>query len=144
MTEQDIKTVRVEIPGRDRIEFIQKDQESGEFSFVGCDQLSALIFKLKKEQGLDPRKWNIPTGTSHSDLLLKEFLLKLRGEYQVVYPHEEICHCRKVNTHEVEQAILCGAHSTEKVSRWTGASTACGTCRADVEKIIQERLKIIV
>ena len=80
---------------------------------------------------------NLPQGVSGPELMLRELLLKARGEWVEPYNELELCHCRAVPTKIVHQSILAGAHRPEDVSRWTSASTACGNCRKDVVKMIQ-------
>lgn len=141
MDKQDFKEVSVGIAFRDELRFFKNQNNQWQLTFIGCESLSNLVLENKKLHGQDPHLWPLPVGLSHSELLLREFLLKLKNQWVPVYAHEELCHCRKVSAQEVEQAILCGAHTSEAVSRWTGASTACGTCRPEVEKILQERLQ---
>lgn len=81
-----------------------------------------------------------PTGVDSSSLLAREIFLKLRGEWNYPYTPEELCHCRAVPTAKVDQAVIHGAHTPERVSEQTSASTACGSCRFDVEAIIKYRL----
>jgi len=83
----------------------------------------------------------IPEGDSTGELMLRELLLKAKEQWSSPYSEIELCHCRAVPTTVVESAILLGAHTPEKVSRWTSASTSCGTCRRDVEAILAARLK---
>ena len=83
----------------------------------------------------------LPKGTSTAAILLREVLLKAQGRWEYPYAHEELCHCRVVQTQTVDRAIVTGAHTPEEVSRQTSASTACGTCRPDVEKILKFRLE---
>ena len=78
--------------------------------------------------------------TSHAEIVIREFVMKLKGTWDYPYKDEEICHCRHVKTKTVDQAIVNGAHTHELASRWTGCSTACGTCKPDVEKIIKYRI----
>ena len=54
-------------------------------------------------------------------------VLKARDEWKPTFTDEEICHCRFVPLAVVDAAIVAGAHTAEKVSAWTSASTACGT-----------------
>ena len=134
---------RAELKGRDLIE-IQIPEDSGSKPLIkamGCTELLGLIRRHQVQFGADPKLWPIPTGTSHADLLLKEVLLKARGQWAYPYPHDEVCHCRSVATEKIDQAVIAGAHRTDVVSRQTGASTACGTCRPEVQKIIDFRLK---
>ncbi len=109
-------------------------------SFVGCWDFMNMMQKMKKSFGADIAKWPVPQGQDHGSLLLREMVLKLRGEWQFPYEHAEICHCRSVATQLVDQAVIAGAHTPEVVTRQTSASTACGTCKPDVQKIIDYRL----
>lgn len=78
----------------------------------------------------------IPSGMSGPEIMLREVLLKARNEWEEPYSEEELCHCRAVPTAVVRQAITAGADTPEVVSRWTTASTQCGTCRKDVIALI--------
>ena len=40
----------------------------------------------------DPAKWTLPEGNSHHELMIREFVLRLRGEWDYPYKDEEICH----------------------------------------------------
>lgn len=130
--------VKVELLGRDSIE-VQIDGEK-KVTFVGCTAFLKMMTELKNKYGNDISRWTVPEGHDHSSLLIKEVILKLRGEWQFPYAHEEICHCRSISAATVDQAIIAGAHSPEMVTRQTSASSACGTCRFEVEKIINYRL----
>lgn len=131
---------RAELKGRDLLE-LDFSNEKPRVKVIGCTELLSLVRKFQVQFGKDPKSWPIPQGTSHSELLLKEVLLKSRGEWKYPYEHAELCHCRSVATEIVDQAIIAGAHQPEVVSRQTGASMACGTCRPEVQKIIDFRLK---
>ncbi len=139
MANQEKNEFRVNLNGRDYLELIE-DQGKYLFHFVACHELYELLQQNRKHHGDNIKNWPIPQGTTHSELLLKELLLKTQGQWAFPYQADELCHCRNVPTAIVDQAILAGAHTPEAVSRWTSASTACGTCRADVEKIIKYRL----
>ncbi len=141
MTDQGKKEIRTHLSGRDYLELIES-QGKYQFHFVGCFEMHELLYQNRKRHGDNVKTWPIPTGLGHSELLLKELLLKINGQWNFPYEADEICHCRNVRTEVVDQAILAGAHTPEAVSRWTSASTACGTCRADVEKIIKYRLDL--
>jgi bacterioferritin-associated ferredoxin len=129
-----------ELKGCDHLEAKASADGSLRLSYVGCTDMLSLLRKNKKEFGTDLRQWPLPEGGNHQDILLRELLLKINGQWAYPYPDVEICHCRLVRTESVDQAIICGAHTPEKVSRLTSASTACGTCRFDVERIIAYRL----
>jgi NAD(P)H-nitrite reductase large subunit len=99
------------------------------------------MLELRKSQGADVSQWPLRKTQSHVDILINELILKLQGKWSHPYPHDEVCHCRTVSLEVVEQAIMNGARSADMVSKWTSASTACGTCRPDVEKILKFRLQ---
>lgn len=129
----------VDFPGRDRIEARGEGVQT-ETRVLGCVALQEKVKALAKADP-DPAKWPMPEGTDHNDLLIREFILRARGEWKFPYADAELCHCRSVPTEVVDQAILAGAHTCVNVSSRTSASTACGTCRPDVQKIIDYRLK---
>jgi bacterioferritin-associated ferredoxin len=131
---------RAELKGRDLIE-MDFSSEKPRVKALGCTELLSLVRQFQVQFGKDPKTWPLPQGHSHSELLLKEVLMKAKGQWDYPYKHEELCHCRSVPTERVDQAIIAGAHQSEVVSRQTSASTACGTCRPEVQKIIDFRLK---
>jgi bacterioferritin-associated ferredoxin len=136
---------RVELIGRDFIEVEYEGNESSpgkllHVSMVGCMEMLEMMQKMKRHFGTDIRSWPLPDQHDHSSLLLRELILKLRGEWKFPYEEAELCHCRTIPAQVVDQAIVGGAHTPEMVSRQTSASTACGTCRPNVQKIIDYRL----
>lgn len=82
---------------------------------------------------------HLPMGLSGPELMLRELLLKARNEWVEPYGEEELCHCRAITAKMVHQSIIAGAHRPEEVSRWTSASTACGTCRKDVISLLKSQ-----
>lgn len=133
--------IRAELKGRDLIEIETSENGMPRVKALGCSELLDLLHQCRSQFGADPHQWPLPEGLSHSELLLKEALLKLKGQWDFPFKEEEICHCRSVPAEVVDQAVIAGAHRTEVVSRRTSASTSCGTCRMDVQKIIDYRLK---
>lgn len=81
-----------------------------------------------------------PTGRSLGEILLRELILRAKGQWNYPYNEPELCHCRVIPTAIVDAAIVCGAHTPREVSEQTSCSTACGTCRPDVEAMIKYRL----
>lgn len=134
---------KAELQGRDFIE-VELDSNSASsamrVNMVGCSNFMDVMKSMRKNFGPDLRQWPVPTATDHASLLVREIVLKLQGLWDFPYKEAELCHCRSVETSTVDQAIVAGAHNTEKVSRWTTASTSCGTCRPQVQKIIDYRL----
>lgn len=131
----------VELQARDRIEVEIADDASvpSQVLATACTECLELLCGYQKMHG-DFREWPIPTGSSHSEMLLRELLMRSRGQWAPSFTEAEICHCRIVPTRDVEQAILAGAHSLEKLQRWTGASTGCGTCAVDVNGLLEYHL----
>ena len=80
-------------------------------------------------------------GVTPEDIVLNELILKINNEWDFPYKDEELCHCRAVETKKVDRAIVMGAHDPKSVSLCTSASTSCGACKEDVEKILEFRLK---
>lgn len=130
-----------ELKGRDLLEAEIIDNNV-QLNVVGCSQLLELVRQLRTKSK-DPRQWTLPTGNSHAELLVRELILKTQGQWAYPYESVELCHCRAIPAEDVDQAIIAGAHTPEKVSRQTSASTACGTCRTDVQKILNYRLKSV-
>jgi bacterioferritin-associated ferredoxin len=128
--------ISVELEGRDRIEV-----QGTQVRFRGCSELTELMKSMRQNHGDDLSQWPLPNGSSHSEILLRELVLKLRGEWAFPYKEAEVCHCRNVPCKTIDQAVIAGAHTTAIVSRQTSASTACGTCRPDVQRIIDYRLQ---
>ena len=107
----------------------------------GCQKLLERVQFYMQNQGAEPDKWTLPQGNVHIDILLREFILKSQKQWDYPYKHEELCHCRSVPTHSVDQAVIAGAHTAKDVTRQTSAGSSCGTCQPDIEKIIQFRLQ---
>lgn len=114
-------------------------EDASHLKVVGCQEVLQLIRQFQASYGRDLSVWPLPTGEAHSEMLLRELLLKRMGKWEFPYQHVELCHCRAVTAEKVDQMIVAGAQTPAQVSRLTMASTACGTCRPDVEKIIQYR-----
>lgn len=139
-TQGENRKFSVGLDGRDHIEVTVDENASPKVQFRGCTELMGLMQSMRKNFGVDLKLWPIPSGTSHSEILLRELILKLKGDWRYPYAHEEVCHCRNVACRTIDQAVIAGAHTTDIVSRQTSASTACGTCRPEVQKIIDYRL----
>lgn len=132
--------VVVQLKGQDQIEAEKQSSGQWKISAFGCHDFLLAISTLHKAFG-SPEVWPLPEGVGHVDLLMREFILKTRGEWKFPDQDQEICHCRIVSTAAVDHAIVNGAHQTHQVSRVTSASTACGTCRPDVQRLIDYRLQ---
>jgi bacterioferritin-associated ferredoxin len=129
--------VQADLQAQDLIEMDTED--SSYLRVIGCSETLNLVRRCKQSFGNDLTQWPLPTQHDHSSMLLKEALEKRAGTWKFPYPHEELCHCRAVSAEKVNQAILAGAHTPAQVSRLTSASTACGTCRPEVENLLRWR-----
>jgi bacterioferritin-associated ferredoxin len=134
--------IKVELPMHDEITVtVESDQYS--VQAIGCSKTLDILKKLKSQHGSNPSQWPMPCGNHHSEILVRELILRTQQQFDFPYQHHEICHCRAVPTEKVDQAIVQGAHTPEAVSRLTSASTACGSCKPDVEKILSFRLNLV-
>jgi NAD(P)H-nitrite reductase large subunit len=52
-----------------------------------------------------------------------------------------ICFCHGVTEEEIRQSIRNGAHTVEAVQAATQASTGCGGCFSEVERILADELQ---
>jgi NAD(P)H-nitrite reductase large subunit len=91
--------------------------------------------------GRKPEEFELPQENTHPAILLRELLQKMTGGWKFPLAQEELCHCRSIPTHVVDQAIIAGAHDVNTVRRWTSANTACGTCLPEVQTLLDFRLK---
>ena len=132
--------VAVSLTGRDYLEAdVGEDNKITRVHIKGCLDLLRLAAQCKITHGEDPRQWVLPEGQDHSSLLIREFILKLKSQWKFPYEHEELCHCRSIQAKAVDEAIVAGADSVERVSRETLAGTGCGTCRPEIQKIMAYR-----
>jgi bacterioferritin-associated ferredoxin len=136
----------LKVPGREELEIkLETDSlgqiTSAEFKGIGNLRYLATVAEYRKKAVGNIKDLPLPKGTTTADLLIAEAVLKAKGEWKPVLTDEELCHCRSVTLAMVDAAILAGAHTPAKVSAWTSASTACGTCRPDVEAHLRFRLR---
>ena len=137
-------SIDVSIRARDRIslrlELAAGEIVESELTGIGCTELLSLIKDLRPKLHGPLDEVALPPGTGHAAMLLREALLKAQGRWEFPYAEAELCHCRAVATSRVDGAILAGCHSVDAVKRATSASTSCGTCRPDVERVLDYRL----
>lgn len=138
--------IDLEIPGREELHLkitVDESQEiiDAKLSAIGSHQFLDEVAEARTLLKGNLQAMEVPVGKTPGKLLLREAFLKAQGNWNFPYSEHELCHCRAVPTERVYQAILIGAHTPEKVSSQTSASTACGTCRPDVQAIL-EYLKI--
>ena len=110
----------------------------------GCLELLTEAQRLRRQLTPNPEKWSLrdlePRNASfHVHQLVVEVLLKAQGRWNFPFNEVELCHCRAIETREVDAAVLRGARLAETVTRMTSAGSACGTCKPDIEKILAFR-----
>lgn len=126
-------TITVEIPFKAKLEF-----QDIQVRVRGSKKLMDQIQKLKSQYGAHPKAWPLQKVQTGEDILVNEFILKIKGEFSFCYKHEELCHCRNVMTEKVFTVIKDSCFKVEDVSRTTQAGTGCGSCRKDIEALIQQ------
>jgi bacterioferritin-associated ferredoxin len=137
--------IHLSIPGREELWLDLVLGEAGQIMEarlrgVGPWAFLELLQKTRAQLKGALKEVPLPRDKSPGGLLLREALLRARGEWNPPYQEPELCHCRAVLTEVVDRAILVGAHTPQKVTEQTSASTACGTCRPNVAAMIQYRL----
>jgi len=136
----------VDLPGREHIELsmnvdAQGNIQSAKLHGIGGPDLLDLLVSWRPKFTGNVKNIEVPEGSQPAAILLREIILKAKGQWNYPYNEDELCHCRAVPTKIVDMAIVTGAHTPEKVSQQTSSSTGCGTCRPDVESIIEYRLR---
>ncbi len=135
---------RASITGGDSVEVVVKVVSNNiiatDWTLVGREELYAAAQTIKPQILGDAKKIPIPSGQSPEQLLLRELILKIRGEWGEEPSDPELCHCRKIPQSQVERAIILGAHTVEKVRQRCSANTGCGTCMPEVEALLKKYL----
>lgn len=108
---------------------------------TGSLGLLNLLKKTIEEQGSQPEKWQAYKEIKSDDeAFLNYFIQKIQSS-EISTEHDEICHCRMVGRDKIEQSIFQGCRTREEISRTTLAGSGCGSCRPDVDKILELTLK---
>ncbi len=135
--------IQVGFVGRDELrlqmDVVQGEIKSGKLMTIGCPELLELVVKWRPLLKGRLSEVPLPTGVGHAAMLMREILLRARGEWNFPYKEEELCHCRAVPALKVDAAVVVGSHTVGDVSRRTSAGTSCGTCQPDVQKVIAYR-----
>lgn len=112
--------------------------ENSMISVRGPQELVDSVHNLKKKFGPDPQSWPLQISHENFGYLINEFILKVQGQFNLCYKHEELCHCRSVSTIKVLNVIKDGCTNLDDVMRTTLAGTGCGSCRQDIENIFEQ------
>jgi bacterioferritin-associated ferredoxin len=135
----------VSLSSRDRLHLsidVNSEGEvvSAQLTGSGCSELLGMLAAVRPQLTGKLIDIPLPEGKTHSAIMMRELLLKAKGQWNFPYKEDELCHCRAVTTRKVDDAIIGGCQSVEAVKRATSASTSCGTCRWDIESILKYRL----
>lgn len=105
----------------------------GSLSLLNC-------FRSKlATEGEDVKKWTkFVNPISNEEVLLNHFIEKLTSKQ--TEEHDEVCHCRLVSRITIVDSILQGCRTPEEISKSTLAGTGCGSCKKDLEKILNKML----
>lgn len=149
MTAPKLQTHKIELsvslPGRDDLQLaltiLNGEISASRLTGRGCPEFLKLIQAWRPKLTGLLANVEIPSGHSHSEILLREALLKAKGEWLFPYADEELCHCRAIKTSKVDAAIVGGCRTARAIARETSAGTSCGSCRPDAEAIIKYRLQ---
>jgi bacterioferritin-associated ferredoxin len=139
------KDIHIAWPGREELKVqIEVDERQNiskaSLQGIGGPQFLKTVNEYRANFKGPLKDLKVPEGSGIGAIMLREMVLKLKGEWSPPYTDDEVCHCRVVATAVVDLAICTGAYSSRQVSELTSASTACGTCRPDVEAMIRYRL----
>ncbi len=137
------RSVSAILPGRDEVHLTLEMSgdaiAAARLRAIGCPALLQACRELRAALDGPLLAVPIPQGNTHEAMLLRELLLKARGEWSLPYREEELCHCRAVSAAKVDAAIVGGAHDVGAVNRRTSAGTSCGGCQPDIQALLEYR-----
>jgi len=128
--------IRAEIPFKAEIVF-----NENRLFFSGPEALEKKINNQRQKNGDNPIFWKVISVLDGYDVLLNEFILRCQNNYKITYLHEEICHCRMISTEKILNTIKQGVFSTSEISRLTMAGTGCGSCKKDIDELLNYLVK---
>jgi nitrite reductase (NADH) large subunit len=79
---------------------------------------------------------DVPLPEQRSDLLFPQFTDPAPASVELMPDHARICDCNAVNKAQLVEAVLAGATSLRSVCERTRAGTGCGSCRPEVQRVI--------
>ena len=131
-------------PGKDEIELtLEMSEDSIQGVKYRCSgSLSFMNFSKEQIRNLKgPTKDLVaPEGNQPFEIIWRELILTIKGQWEFPLKHDEVCHCRRVLGKTIDRAIVYGAHSAEEVRKRTSANTGCGTCLPDIKTLLELRL----
>lgn len=149
MGSADLKLIHVRLGYPDREELclklwvnLEEEVVRSELSGVGGPEFLALLERWRPQLSGPLNQLPIPQGKKLPEILLREALLKVLGQWNFPVKRKLLCSCRRVKTSVVDWAVTSGAHTPREVTCRTSASTGCGTCQPAVQEIIDYRLSV--
>lgn len=79
---------------------------------------------------------SVPLPDQRSDLLFPQFGDAVPSSVDQMPDHARICDCNAVSKAQLVEAVLAGATSLRSVCERTRAGTGCGSCRPEVQRVI--------
>lgn len=131
-------------PGREKVH-LEYDWIDSQLKIHRLELRGGLTFleysnKIAQELLTKGRGTPLPMGRDSYELIWREVMQKILGQWDDPVSQSELCHCRRVSTHKVDLAVLYGAHTIKEVRKRTSANTGCGTCLPDVQALLDRRL----
>ena len=120
----------------EEIIFIDKAQRYYKKCIIHQDRLVGAILIGDKNEFQEFREL-IVNKTELSD---KRLQLLRSGSKAVPVLGKLVCSCNNVGTDNLRQAIGAGCGSLKELCATTGAGTGCGSCRPEVQRILEESL----
>src|SRR5690606_6303912 len=80
------------------LEIDQGEIRSSQLKAIGCPELLQLVVDWRPRLKGRVEDLPLPEGNGHEVMLLREVLLKAKGQWQPPYTDEELCHCRVIPT----------------------------------------------
>lgn len=78
----------------------------------------------------------VPLPERRSDLLFPQLVDAVPTSVEQMPDHARICDCNAVSKAQLVEAVLAGATSLRSVCERTRAGTGCGSCRPEVQRVI--------
>jgi ferredoxin-nitrate reductase len=78
----------------------------------------------------------LSTSLTSGALVPDDLLVAGEARVETVEPSELVCSCHRVTADQISRASADGADTAEAVARSTGATTGCGGCRSEVERML--------
>lgn len=135
------KRVDLVFPGAEELHYIKRGDRAQVWGLGGPELLNWLqTHRPQIEQS--PEKLALPTGSSRTDLILRQFILRIQGRWDPPFKEWELCHCFKIPTSRILKYILEGHHSVEAIALKCRAGTSCGRCRPDTQSLVEYHLNL--